>query len=345
MKSLPSSALVPTTSGTRCAATVPHRPHRIPRQELGAERRPDHERAAHLLHRVPHDLVERVDQLRRPSGHHRRRAVRHRHPEHTGQVIGERGGDVRWPRHPACRTLRDRLCEQALGFGNRKQSGDGMRACALAEDRHVVRIATEHGRVVANPAQRHHQVAQKEVVIDRDFRGRQCRQVHAAERTQPVVHRHVHATTPGERRPVEDRGRRATQDVTAAVDEEHHRQRTVGLRLGRHHVQREAVLAHGLIFADAEEGVLALLRRAIRVPVAVANARPGLHRLGCAQAQPAHRRTSERNRPPAVHTVTGEALDGPAVDADANRAFVHGPDGSEELPCPTRLTRCPRFAR
>ena len=313
-------------------SAVPHRPHRIPGQELGVERRPDHERAAHLLHRVPHDLFERVDQLRGPSGHHGGRAVGRRHPEHTGQVVGERGGDLRRPRHAACRTLRDRPCKQSLGFGNRKQRGDGMRACALAEDRHVVRVATEHGRVVANPAQRHHQVAQKQVVIDRNLRCRQCRQIHAAERTQPIVHRHVHATTPGERRSVEDRGRRATQDVTATVDEEHHRQRTVGLRLGRHDVQREAVLAHGLISANAEEGVLALLRRAIRVPVAVANARPGSHRLGRAEAQPAHRRTSERNRPPAVHTVTGEALDGAAVDADANRAFVHGPTVAKNSP-------------
>ena len=54
--------------------------------------------------------------------------------------------------------------------------------------------------------------------------GRQRRQVQAAQRAEPVVHRHVHAALPRQRGAVVDRRRRTAEDVAAAVDEDHHRQ-------------------------------------------------------------------------------------------------------------------------
>ena len=62
---------------------------------------------------------------------------------------------------------------------------------------------------------------------------RQRRQVQAAQRAEPVVHRDVHAARARQCGAVIDRRRRAAQDVAAAVDEDHHRQRPSRRRLGR----------------------------------------------------------------------------------------------------------------
>ena len=103
-------------------------------------------------------------------------------------------------------------------------------ACAPALSPKIVTLSgvtTEHRDVVTHPAQRHHKVPQEQVVLDRDVAGRQRRQVEAAQRADPVVHRDVHTTLAGQRRTVVDRRRRAAEDVAAAVDEHHHRHRFV----------------------------------------------------------------------------------------------------------------------
>ena len=111
-------------------------------------------------------------------------------------------------------------------------------------------------------------------------------------------------------------------------------------RFGVDDVQRQAVLAHRLVLADAEQRVHALLRRAVGEPVAVPHARPRLHRLRRAEPQTPHRRLRERNRPPAVHAVAGEPLDGARADGCADDVFVHQTDRIERNspPAPRRLS-------
>ncbi len=161
---------------------------------------------------------------------------------------------------------------------------------------------------------------------------RQRRQVQTTQRAQPVVHRHIHATPTCHRRAVVDRRRGAAHEVAAAVDEHHDRQRVVGRTFGGDDVERQAVLAHRLVFAWREDGVLALLRRAVAESVAVPHARPRLHRLGGAQPQPAHGRTRIRNRSPPVHPVAGEALDRAGLDRCADNVLVHDPTVSNRGP-------------
>ncbi len=199
--------------------------------------------------------------------------------------------------------------EKAFGGRDGEQRGDRVRACTLAEDRHIVGVAAEHRDVVADPPQRHHEVPQVQVVVDGDVLIGQRRQVQAPQRAEPVVHRHVHAPLACQRRTVIDRGGRAAHEVAAAVDEDHDRQRRLCRSLRRRDVERQAVLAHRLILAGGQDRVRALLRRAVAESVAVPNTRPWLDRLRSAQPQPSHRRAGVRNGAPAVHPVAGEALD------------------------------------
>ena len=113
--------------------------------------------------------VERVHQLGRTRRHHGVGAVLLAGAEQRSEPGGVLARATSVERTiPAAGTLRDRLGEKAFGGGNGKQGGDGVRAGALAEDRHVVGVAAEHRDVVAHPAQRHHQVAQEQVVVEGD---------------------------------------------------------------------------------------------------------------------------------------------------------------------------------
>ena len=95
--------------------------------------------------------------------------------------------------------------------------------------------------------------------------------------------------------------------------------------LGRDHVERQAVLAHRLVLADAEQRVLALLRCAVGEPVAVPHAGPRLDGLRRAVAQRADGGRAygiDRQR---CTPSRGETLDDAAVDGHANGAIVHDP--------------------
>ena len=91
-----------------------------------------------------------------------------RAPSSAANLVGVLARHIRGADHSGGRALRNRLGEQAFGGGHGQQRGDGVRAGALAEDRHVVGVAAEHRDVVAHPAQRHHQVAQVQVVVEGD---------------------------------------------------------------------------------------------------------------------------------------------------------------------------------
>lgn len=130
------------------------------------------------------------------------------------------------------------------------------------------------------------------------------------------------------------------------MDEHHDGQRPLGRRLRRDDVEGEAVLAHGLIAAaeagEAEQGVTALLRRAIGEAVAVPYARPRLRGLRRAEAQVAHRRARVRDGPPPVDPVAGEALDDAGGRAGADGAVMHESTVTD-VTAPTRAQRL--FAR
>ena len=309
----------------------PHRLDRVERQVVGAAGRADGEGAEHARLGILDQRVERVHQFGRLGGQQRLRP----HPSFPPRA-GRRTGrhippDVGRAHHTAGRALRDRLCEKPFRCGHREQCGYGLRTGALAEDRHVVRVTTELRDVVTHPAQRHHKVPQEQVVLDGDVPGGQRRQVEAPERPYPVVHRDVHTSLTGQRRAVVDRRRRTAEDVTAAVNEDHHRHRLVTSPFRRGDVQRQAVLAHRLVFADTQSGVHALLWSAVAEPVAVAHAPPRLHRPRRLIPQRTDRRLGERNRTPPVHAVTGEALDGAGAGRRSDDVFVHETTVSNEL--------------
>jgi hypothetical protein len=87
--------------------------------------------------------------------------------EDAGELHGELGRDIGRGHHPGGGAFRDCAREQPFGRWNGQQCRHRVRAGALAEDRDSVRVTAEGCDVVAHPLQREHQVAQKQVVIDR----------------------------------------------------------------------------------------------------------------------------------------------------------------------------------
>jgi hypothetical protein len=96
-----------------------------------------------------------------------------------------------------------------------------MRAGTFTEDRDVVRITAESRDVVPDPAQRHHQIAQKQIALARDIPRRQRRQIKTTQRAEPIVDRYIHTAAASQARTVVNRRGRAAQDVAAAVHEDH----------------------------------------------------------------------------------------------------------------------------
>ena len=154
VNSRPSWALLPMMSGTGWAVPRPHRLDRVERQVVGAAGRADGEGAEHAALGILDQLVERVHQLGRawrpaPPATASFRST----PSRAANCVGIFRPNVGGAHHTAGRALRNRLCEKPFRCGHREQCGDGLCARALAEDRHVVRVAAEHRDVVAHPAQ------------------------------------------------------------------------------------------------------------------------------------------------------------------------------------------------
>ena len=291
------------------------------------------ERPRHVLQAAGQQCVDGLDQLGRRRPQQPLGRASPSNPELVDEAVGDLLRHLRRTDHARCGTLRDRLGEKAFRRWHGQQGGDRVRPGALAEDGDVVRITAERGDVVAHPLQRQHEVAQIEIVLDGDVRGGQRREVHAAQRAEAVVHRHVHAAPAGQGRAVVKGRGRAAQDVAAAVDEEHHRQRVMfGHRSGPlrgDDVESQAVLAHRLVAAQAGQGVAALLRGAVGEAVAGPHPRPRLRRLRRPEAQQAHRWTGVGNGSPAVDPVAAESLDDAPAGGDVHGVLVHSDDGSE----------------
>ena len=263
-------------SGTRCAL-----PDRIAStgsvgRTVVADDRTDRECAQPLFHALLDEALLCLHQLGRGCLHQGVGHVLGAHAEQGGEPVGELVGNFLRPHQARRRALRDRAGEQAFGRGHRQQRGGDARARALAEDGDIARVTAELGDVVPNPLQSQHQIAQIQVAVDGDVRGRQRRQVQTAQHAEPVVDRYVHAAAARQRGAVVYRGRRAAHDVPAAVDEHHHRQRFFAGLFGGDDVEGEAVFAHGLVLADTDQGVATLLGCAVGEAVAVPHARPGL---------------------------------------------------------------------
>ena len=159
--------------------------------------------------------VERVDQLGRPSRHHGVRAVvlaRRRAARRTGRRTR--------PPPPAsgpCRLagLSEIACAKSpLAAGTASSVAT---ACAPALSPKIVTLSgspPNTAMLSRTQLQRHHQIAQEQVVVDGDVACGQRRQVQAAQRAEPVVHRDVDAPLARQGRTVVDRSRRAAHECS-----------------------------------------------------------------------------------------------------------------------------------
>ena len=305
--------------------TAAHRLDGVHGQNVVASDRTNWEGAQPAVHALVDQPVLGLHQLGRGRLHQRSGGVLIARAQQVREACCELGGNIFRPHQTRRRALRNRPGEQPFGVGHRQQRGGDARARALAKDGDIARVAAELRDVVTHPLQSQHQIAQIQVAVDGHIPRRQRRQVQTSQRTQPVVHRYVHAAAAGQRGTVVEWGGRAAQEVPAAVDENHDRQRFGGCGFRCDDVEGEAVLAHGLVAADAEQGVTTQLRRAVGEPMAVPHTRPGLGRLGRPEPQRSQRRARVRDGSPAVDPVAGETLDDAAGDAGAHGALVHNP--------------------
>src|ERR1700722_18101476 len=140
---------------------------------------------------------------------------------------------------------------------------------------------------------------------------------------EPVVDAHIHTPAASQRPPVVDRSGRATQDVSTPVHEDHDRKRLALGGFRCNDIERQAVLAYRLVFADSEYGVSAFLGCAFGEAVAIAHTRPWFGRLGCPKSPRADRRTGVRDGSPPVHAAAGEAFDSAGGSRHADGVLVH----------------------
>ena len=320
-------------SGTRCAAPVTHRLDRVERQVVGAAGRADREGAEHLALALPRSAASSA--FTSSAGRAAitalarvllaaRRAARRTASAYSARTSGVRTIPLAGLSEIAC-------AKSPLAAGTASSVAT---ACAPALSPKIVTLSgSPPNTAMLSRTQRS--------AITRSRRNRlssmvmsrvgQRRQVEAPQRAQPVVHRDVDTALARQRRAVVDRRRRAAEEVAAAVDEHHHRQRRRrGGVLGVTTLSVRQSSLIGWYLPTPSDGVHALLRRAVAEPVAVPHARPRLHRLRRAQPQRTHRRPGVRNRPPPVHAVAGEALDGAGADGCADDVFVHDPTVSNE---------------
>ena len=139
VKSRPSSAFVPDDEGNIMRRTVLHRVYRIVRQKIVAVRRPDRERPGHVVHAAGQQGVQCLDQIDRAGGNEGLRAS----GRETPRIFANRSAasaatfasltmpDAGLSASPWRTTPRPAV---------RRAGGDGVGSCALAENRHVVRV-------------------------------------------------------------------------------------------------------------------------------------------------------------------------------------------------------------
>ena len=148
-----------------------HRVKRFQRQKVITTRWSDRRGPHHGIHAGGHHDVTRADQIGRPGPQQSRGGVVTADPEFIDKSAGELGSDLGRSHHSRCRALRDRLGKKAFRVRHGQQGGNRMRSGAFTEDRHVVRITTEGGDVLAHPPQGRHQIAQEEIALDRGVPG------------------------------------------------------------------------------------------------------------------------------------------------------------------------------
>ncbi len=126
---------------------------------------------------------------------------------------------------PSAAGLDDGPLEQSLGERADQQVVHRHAAGRLAEDRHVVRIATECPDVTLHPPQGRQLVHERIVAeqLPANLAG-ECRKREETEVAQPIVEADQHHSIAGELRPVVDRRGCSAIDEPAAVDPHHHRQ-------------------------------------------------------------------------------------------------------------------------
>ena len=204
--------------------TVFHGLDGVTRQIVTIDARADRERSAgHVRHDVGNQCVEGGPQF---GGRHPQHRLRGRFgcgTEDVGEFLGIERGRVGGHRHTARRALADRAVKQTTGGGGGHQRLHAVRSGTLPENRHILRVTAEGCDVVVHPLQGQHDIAQKQIAVNGVFAVGQRRQIEGTQCPHPVVHRDVHAPAPSQGATVIQRGGRATQEVTAAVDEEHHR--------------------------------------------------------------------------------------------------------------------------
>ena len=226
MNSRPSSALVPTISGTRCA-----RPLRIAStgsigQAVVADDRPNREGAQPVFHALidqpvlglhqlgrgyPHQRLGGILRCARPAGWRIASRTRRQSPS---TAPGRRPG---FPRSPG------RTGPSAAGTASNVAV---MHAPALSPKMVTLSGSPPNramlSRIHCNASTRSRRYRLLSMVmsgVDSDDRSRQ------PSAPEAVVDRYVHTSAAGQRGAVVQRSGRAAQDVAAAVNEDHDRQR------------------------------------------------------------------------------------------------------------------------
>jgi hypothetical protein len=244
---------------------------------------------------------------RRSAGRAQPGEIAHVAAELLAELPGARAGLVHAELTGGRRALHERACEQAARGRHREQRDQAARARALAEDRDARGIAAERGDLAPDEAQRLDLVEQAEVRPARAQR-------QEAERAHAVVQRHHdHVAAAGERCALIRGPRGGSGREGAAVQPHHDRAGLAGRRARPPHVQREAVLALGVIGQQSqrERQLVARLGRRRAVRGAVAQRGPRRRRLGRLEAQRAHRRSGVRNAEEPVDAVLGDSAHGP----------------------------------
>jgi hypothetical protein len=257
------------------------------------------QQAAPELQRVDDVVGGRAAQARRNIG----AIAADRRGERIPLRVGRLRGEVQ--RVGARAALDDRAREQAAAAGHGELRAHAPRACGLAVDRDVARIAAERGDVALDPRQR------RALVEEPDGRQglapllsgeRALRQ--EAERAEPVVDRHDdRVRAPRQPGTVEQLVAAAAAIERAAVDPDQHRQ----VRPARRpHVEVQAIL--GRPGAPGLRAGGPGLRR-------VARCRPWRHRAGRLPS----RRGRVRDAQECAHTVVVVADHGAAIGRDRGR--------------------------
>ena len=314
----PSRSFVPMMSGTR--ATSPLRKAAIGWQEPSVHDRGETERsriqvrAADLKReRRPGELGDgrRGDQA---GGRVRALAERGSGTQDVDERLRPAVGEFARVDGVRGRALRDRAREQPASGRCCHEGGDGVASGRLAEDRDVSRVASECGDVVAHPLEGGDLVAQAEVVLDGALRRRILAEMEPSERPEAVVETDVDDSSAAhEALALAGKVLRRSRAVAAAVNEHHDRQGEAAFG-GSEHVDGEAVLAGGDLWARTAKLTVVELRRDLAVPAGVADTRPRDDLRRTAEPKLPHRRSRVVDPPPGQRRSVAD----PAHDAAAH---------------------------